>query len=86
MGGYDVVFVPDGRVYAWTLSYDPEANEGHGAVTMTLDDESETLNLKPGEREEGAVLNRFGIFNHQSANGKYCVVYMDDVEFTATAH
>jgi hypothetical protein len=84
-GGVDLAFVCDGRVYDWILSYEPEANEGHGVMTLTLDDQSETLNLKPGAREEGAVLNRFGVFNAQGNNGKFCVVYMDDVEFTAQA-
>ena len=84
-GGVDLTFVPDGRVYDWTLSYDPEANEGHGAVTLALNDQSETLNLEPGAREEGAVLNRFGVFNTQGNNGKFTVFYMDDVEYTAEA-
>jgi hypothetical protein len=75
-------FMPDGRVYEWTLSYDPEAAEGRGAITFNMDDKSQTLELAEGAREEGAVMDRFGIFNNQGNNGKYCEIYMDDIEYT----
>ena len=81
-GPCQILFVPDGRVYDYELVYDPEAAEGNGAVTLTLGGETQTLELKPGTRKEGAIMNRFGLFNVQGNNGKYSEVYMDDIEYT----
>jgi hypothetical protein len=30
----------------------------------------------------GALLNRFGLFNLQWANSKWCEVYLDDLSYT----
>ncbi len=76
-------FVDDGKPLDWSIIYDPGAAEGRGAVTATLGDQSFTLPLKVGEKEQGAVMNRFGIFNMQDNNGKYCEVYLDDIEYTS---
>ncbi len=79
------LFVPDGRTYAWTLEYDPAAHGGNGAVTLTLDGESTTLNLAPGHKAQGAAFDRFGLFNMQDNNGKDCVLYLDDLSYTTAA-
>jgi hypothetical protein len=81
-GGLDLVFVPDGRVYAWTISYDPAANNGIGTITVTLGDKSTTLDLSPEHRAAGAAFNRFGLFNAQGNNGKDTVLYLDDLEYS----
>ena len=39
-----------GKVAEWSIVYDPQANGGHSAITTTLDGESVTLNLKPGQK------------------------------------
>jgi hypothetical protein len=75
-------FVPDGRPHRWTLLYEPEANGGAGAITLTLDDRKTTLNLAPGARAEGARIDRFGMFNMQDNNGKDCLVFLDDLTYT----
>ena len=54
-----------------------------GAITLTLGTQSQTLPLPPGARAEGAVRDRFGVFNMQDNNGKDCVVYLDDLAYTA---
>jgi hypothetical protein len=82
-GPTEPLFYPDGRIYEWTLEYEPEANQGAGAVTFTLDGESETLNLSLDHRREGATFDRFGMFNMQDNNGKDCLVYLDDLTYTA---
>ncbi len=74
---------PDGTSKNWTIDYDPDAFDGRGAVTVTLQGISRTLVLYPGERAEGAALNRFGLFNMQDNNGKHSVVYLDDLCYTS---
>lgn len=81
-GGLDLVFLPDGRVYDWTIAYDPQANRGQGVITVTLGEKSTTLDFLPEHRAAGAVFNRFGIFNAQVNNGKDAVLYLDDLKYT----
>ncbi len=76
-------FVDDGTPLKWSIVYDPQAIQGLGSVTVTLGDQSSTISLKPGEKDQGAVMNRFGIFNMQDNNGKYCEVYLDDIEYSS---
>jgi hypothetical protein len=63
--------------------FDPEAQGGNGAVTVTLGARSATLPLPAGARAEGAAMDRFGLFNMQDNNGKHCEVYLDDLTYTA---
>jgi hypothetical protein len=74
---------PDGTSKDWTIDYDPTAASGRGAVTVTLDGVSRTLVLEPGVKAEGAILDRFGLFNMQDNNGKHSVVYLDNLCYTA---
>jgi hypothetical protein len=76
-------FVDDGAPLDWSIIYDPEAAQELGAVTITLGTQTATLPLKAGAREQGASMDRFGIFNMQDNNGKYCEVYLDDIEYTS---
>jgi hypothetical protein len=76
-------FVDDGNPLEFSIVYDPQAEQGLGALTVRLGDQTTALPLKPGEKEQGAAMNRFGIFNMQDNNGKYCEVYIDDIEYTS---
>ncbi len=76
-------FIDDGRPLEFAIVYDPQAGGGTGAVTVWLGTRSATLPLPPGARGEGAVMDRFGIFNMQDNNGKHCEVYLDDLTYTA---
>jgi hypothetical protein len=82
MGAMDTLIYPDGRSYRWALRYDPAAENGHGAITVTLDGRSTTVQLSPSARAEGAEMNRFGVFNMQDNNGKDCVFHLDDLRYT----
>jgi hypothetical protein len=73
-----------GKQYKWTLDYDPVAAGGRGAITFTLADESVTLPLQDGDKAIGALLDRFGVFNLQWANSKWCEVYLDDLTYTVS--
>jgi hypothetical protein len=81
-GGPKLLFDPNGCVYTWSLRYDPQAKDGNGAITLTLNSQSVTLPLQPGVRREGAIMNRFGVFNMQDNNGKDCLFYLDDLRYT----
>lgn len=79
-----LIFEP-GKPYDWLLEYDPTGAKGRGAITFTLGGKSVSLPLRAGDKEVGALLNRFGILNMQWANSKWCEVYLDDVSYTVSA-
>ncbi len=45
-----------GQAYDWSLAYDPSANDGNGAIRVTLGKESVTLKLRNGLKAQGAQL------------------------------
>lgn len=75
--------LPPGRACNWSLLYDPIAADGRGAITVTLDDNSETLVLKHGLKAQGATLDRFGLFT-SPIGGQMVKLFIDDVTYTAT--
>ena len=75
------VLVP-GKTYDWSLVYDPAANHGNGELKTTLGDQSVTLALKPGQKADGANLDRFGLFT-TTIGGQMVKIYFDDLEYTA---
>jgi hypothetical protein len=77
------VLVP-GKLFEWSLRYDPAANGGLGQMRVTLGSESATLDLKKGQKAEGASLDRFGIFT-TTAGGQMVKVYLDDLSYSAQA-
>lgn len=74
--------ITPGKVFDWSLLYDPAANSGLGEMRVTLGAESVTLALKPGQKREGATLDRFGLFTSQ-AGGQMVKIFLDDVSYTA---
>jgi hypothetical protein len=76
------VFVPDGRRRRFAFDYDPKANGGVGAIAVTLDDRSYTLNLTPELRRSGATFDRFGLANVRDG-GNSVEFYLDDLSYTA---
>jgi hypothetical protein len=71
-----------GKVFDWSLVYDPDANAGNGEMRVTLGTESVTLKLKPGLKQQGAKLDRFGMFTSQ-IGGQMVKIFLDDVTYTA---
>lgn len=67
-----------GKAFDWSLVYDPDANGGLGTLTATLGDESATLHLKPGQKAEGARLDRFGLFTTDTG-GQMVKLFLDDL-------
>jgi hypothetical protein len=73
-----------GKVQTWSLEYDPDADNGKGAVRVTLDNESVTLHLKKGVKAQGAHFDRFGLFT-STTGGQMVKIYLDDIKYTASS-
>ncbi len=70
-----------GKVFNWSLVYDPAASSGNGEMRVTLGQESVTLTLKPGQKVQGASLDRFGLFT-STAGGQMVKIYLDDLTYS----
>ena len=70
-----------GRVYDWTLVYDPAAEGGNGAIAVTLGKETVTFALKKGIKNQGASFDRFGLFT-SNIGGQIVRIYLDDLKYT----
>jgi hypothetical protein len=76
------VLHPDAKPHDFTLHYQPKANNGDGALTVTLDGELTTLNLAKGHKATGATFDRFGFLTWQSRGGHFMEIYWDDLTYT----
>ena len=74
------VIVP-GKVYDWSLIYDPAANDGKGEIRVNLGKESVTLPLKAGIKAQGANFDRFGLFT-STVGGQLVRIFLDDLTYT----
>jgi hypothetical protein len=74
-----------GKPCEWSLTYDPSANDGQGAITATLAGQSVTHNLRQGQRAKAkdARLDRFGLFSI-GPGGQIVRLYLDDLQYTAS--
>ena len=66
----------------WTIHYDPAANDGHGCITATLDNESVQFDIPEAARKGNAVFDHFG-FVSWHRGGHYVEMYFDDLKYTA---
>lgn len=73
-------FQPDSTSHAFTFEYDPAGADGNGLMRFTVDgDRRYEAPLDPGHKADGAVFDRFGIWNAQTTGGGM-EIYFDDVE------
>ena len=74
-----------GKAYEWRLLYDPDANGGQGAITVTLGTDAVTLDFKKGEKQQAqnARFDHFGLFS-TGPGGQMVKLYLDDLQYTAT--
>ncbi len=70
-----------GKVFDWSLLYDPAANNGNGELRVTLGTETVTLALKPNQKNQGVSLDRFGLFTSPTG-GQMVKIYLDDLKYT----
>ncbi|HUG94309.1 MAG TPA: hypothetical protein VML55_25995 [Planctomycetaceae bacterium] len=73
--------LPDGESHAWSLDYEPQANDGAGRLTVMLDDHRTVLDFAAGDRLAPARFDRFGIVTTW-IDGNSQHVYFDDLRYT----
>jgi hypothetical protein len=73
-----------GKTYDWSLSYDPAAEGGQGAIQVTLGSDSARLVLKKGSKAQGASFDRFGLFT-STIGGQVVRIFLDDLKYTAAS-
>lgn len=79
-GRKSLVGFPAGmKVHRWELRYDPAGNDGGGAITATIDDQTSVCHLSEGHKADGATFNRFGIVNVMKSADSGSEIFVDDV-------
>jgi hypothetical protein len=74
---------PDDLAHDWSFEYSPSGAGGKGQITVSVDQQSVTMDLAEGHKSAGAQFNRFGIVsNWVDGNGQ--VVYLDDLIYTVS--
>lgn len=76
------VLVP-GKPYTFSITYDPAANNGNGAATVTLGDETFTHTYKQRQLNKNATLDRFGLCTI-TTGGQVVKIYFDDLTYSAS--
>lgn len=72
-------FASDGAVHTWSMTYDPDANDGQGSITVKIDDEIAICHLDQGHKQDGAAFDRFGLLSipkHFDSGGE---LWLDDI-------
>ena len=67
------------KSHRWSLTYDPQGNQGAGVVTATIGDATAICHLDPGHKQDGATFNRFGlmtVMKHWDDGGQ---LWLDDL-------
>jgi hypothetical protein len=71
----------DGKAHTWTVSYDGRANDGHGAITVSVDDQKPFVtNLPANHLDKKATFNRFGVLQAQASRNPL-TFYLDDLRY-----
>lgn len=73
-------FAAGGAVHHWSLIYDPEAAEGRGAITASIDGETSVCALASGHKADGAAFNRFGVMTVSKSADTPGELWLDDLE------
>jgi len=73
-----------GTVHRWSIQYDPTGNQGAGAVTVTIDDETAVCELGAGHKQDGATFDHFGLLPVLKSADDGGEVWLDDVTVNGT--
>jgi len=71
--------LPCGRVYTWSLQYDPNGRNGGGVVTATLGGETATYEITPDHKADGAEFNHCGVVNVMKQYDGGGTLWLDNV-------
>jgi WD40 repeat protein len=71
---------PIGAVLKWSLRYDPGGNNGDGAVTATIGNQTAVCHLDKGHKSDGATFNRFGVMTVSKSADTGGELWLDDIE------
>jgi hypothetical protein len=80
-----LVGFPCNKSLEWTLTYDPDANEGKGVVTATIDHVAAVCNLAESHKADGEMFNHFGMMNVMKSADAGSDVWLDDVRVNGGA-
>lgn len=69
----------DGVALPWSIKYDPAGNNGSGAVTVTVGEETAVCHLDAGHKADGATFDRFGLMPVLKSADNGGEVWLDDV-------
>lgn len=79
---------PDGTRYTWNLTYDPQANDGHGRIEFVVRGDGKkqqpwegkpvVIDVPAEVRQAGATFDHFGLLNGLKP-GRSMTVYFDDL-------
>jgi hypothetical protein len=72
---------PDGKSHTWSLEYHPDAAAGNGQIRISLDAETNTLELQDSDKSPDTTFDRFGIVTSW-IDGNSQNVYLDDITYT----
>ena len=78
-GRWNLIGYPNDQSFAWTLTYDPQANDGHGVVTATIGDNKAVCQLDVSHKSDGATFDHFGILNVMKSADSGSEIWLDDV-------
>jgi hypothetical protein len=78
-GRLTLIGFPCDESFPWSLAYDPQANQGRGAVTATIGDQTAVCNLDVSHKQDGARFNRFGIMNVMKSADRGSEAWFDDI-------
>jgi len=67
------------KVHQWSLRYDPTGHDGSGSITVTMDNETAICHLDPGQKADGATINRFGLLNVVKSADGGGELWLDDI-------
>ncbi len=66
-------------VHDFSIDYDPDGNNGGGAIIVTIGDETATCHLDEGHKQDGAIFNRCGLLNIPKSYDSGGDVWLDDL-------
>jgi len=80
-GRWSLIGFPVQKPVEWSLTYDPDGNNGLGVVTATIGKDTAICNLEAGHKAEGATFNRIGILNIMKSADSGSEIFIDNLTF-----